>query len=123
MIIGLILVCVAVVGYGIKYMNDINRYKTIVSEIQLKDVDLSNVPDGTYHGAFDAEVIAAEVDVTVKDNHITKVDLVKHKNDRGKPAEVLVDKVVETQKINIDTISGATNSSKVILKAIETALE
>lgn len=124
MIVAIILVCVvAGAGYGVKYMKDINRYKTIVSEIQLNDVDLSKVSDGTYHGAFDAEVIAAEVDVTVKDNNITKIDLVKHKNERGKPAEVLVDKVIESQKINIDTVSGATNSSKVILKAIENALE
>lgn len=118
----LVLCAVAGVGYGANYLMGLNRYKKIISEIQLKDVDLSKVANGVYHGSCDAEVIGAEVDVTVKDNSITDINL-KHKTDRGQSAEVLVDRVIEKQKINIDTISGATNSSKVILKAIENALE
>ena len=41
---------------------------------------------------------------------------------RGKAAEVIVDKVVATQKIDVDAVSGATNSSNVIKKAIENAV-
>jgi len=35
---------------------------------------------------------------------------------------VIVDSVIENQSLDVDAISGATYSSKVILKAIENAL-
>jgi uncharacterized protein with FMN-binding domain len=47
---------------------------------------------------------------------------VKHVNGQGKPAEVITEKVIETQSLQVDVVSGATYSSKVILKAIENAL-
>jgi uncharacterized protein with FMN-binding domain len=58
-----------------------------------------------------------------KHNHkIEYIELVKHKNGRGGPAEIIPIKVVEAQSLDVDIVSGATSSSKVILKAIENAL-
>ncbi|WP_238882753.1 FMN-binding protein [Clostridium sp. YIM B02551] len=108
---------------GIKSYMDLKTYQKQVNDIIISEVDLTKVPDGTYEGSTETLWVAAEVKVTVKSHKITKIDLVKHKYDRGKPAEVLVDKVVEDQKVKIDTVSGATVSSKVILKSIENALE
>ncbi|WP_313562885.1 FMN-binding protein [Ruminiclostridium cellobioparum] len=42
---------------------------------------------------------------------------------RGAKAEAIVDKIISEQSVTVDVISGATNSSKVILKAVENALE
>jgi uncharacterized protein with FMN-binding domain len=42
---------------------------------------------------------------------------------RGKPAETLARLVVERQTLELDAVSGATASSKAILKAGENALE
>lgn len=41
----------------------------------------------------------------------------------GKTAEVIADSIVDEQKIDVDAISGATNSSTVIKKAVENALK
>jgi Uncharacterized protein conserved in bacteria len=109
--------------YFIKYMTGIKDYKEIINEIAIDKVDLSKVKDGNYTGDFDAKVIAAEVNVTVKNHKIVDIELVKHKNGRGKEAEVIPDKVVQAQTLQVDTVSGATNSSKVILEAIERALK
>ncbi len=38
-------------------------------------------------------------------------------------AEIITDKVIDTQSLQVDAISGATYSSKTILKAIENALK
>ena len=112
-------IMVLVLGfYGLELLN----YKKTIKEIKIENVDLSTISDGKYTGSCDASYIAAEVSVTVKDHKITDISLLKHKNERGKPAEVIPQKVVETQNLKVDTISGATNSSKVILKAIENAL-
>ncbi|ALB45934.1 FMN-binding protein [Clostridium beijerinckii] len=122
----IIVICIVALSggfFGINYLISLYNYKKIVSEIDIKSVDLSNVHDGTYTGSFDAIFVGAEVEVTVKNKKITDLKLLNHKTERGKPAEVIVDDVKKKQSLHVDTISGATNSSKVILKAIENALE
>ena len=44
------------------------------------------------------------------------------KYDKGKPAKAIVPKIVDAQSLEVDAVAGATNSSKVIKKAIENAL-
>jgi len=99
------------------------RNQREVLEIEIKTVDLSTIPDGTFIGEFNSFPVAAQVEVTVKDHTITAIDLVKHLNGEGGDAEVIPDMVVEAQSLQVDTISGATYSSKVILLAIQDALQ
>lgn len=47
----------------------------------------------------------------------------EHRHERGKAAEVVIEKIIKEQKIDVDAISGATNSSTVIKKAVENALK
>ena len=100
----------------------IDDYDKVISELTISNVDLSTVPDGTYLGSYKAFPVAVEVKVTVSDHKITGIDLVKHDNGQGAAAKVIPDKVVEAQTLDVDVIAGATASSKVILKAIENAL-
>ncbi len=72
---------------------------------------------------YDVNFIYAKVEVTVQDGKITNIELLDHKNERGKPAEAILDKMIDAQEINVDAISGATNSSTVIKKAAENALK
>lgn len=119
-------VCLVVLGgaaYGIKYLSEVKRYKDIIKGISVAKVDLSKVKDGDYTGKFDAIMIEAKVNVKVEDHRIADIKLVEHKNERGKRAEVIPQRVVKAQSLQVDTVSGATNSSKVILKAIENALK
>ena len=60
--------------------------------------------------------------MTVQNGAVTNIDILEHKNGRGSRAEVVVDRIVEEQKIEVDAVSGATNSSTVIKKAVENAL-
>lgn len=107
---------------GIKSYIDLKTYQKQVADITISNVNLSKVVDGTYTGSYEVLWVAAEVKVTVKNHKITGIKLVKHKNGRGTPAEIIPNKVVEAQSLEVDTVSGATSSSKVILKAIENAL-
>lgn len=47
---------------------------------------------------------------------------IEHRNEKGKNAEKILDNIVATQEIDVDAVSGATNSSNVIKKAIEDAV-
>ena len=107
---------------GTKYFIDLQQYKKAIMAISISNDDFSNVSDSTYKGTYDAMRIAADVSVTVSNHKITDIKLLRHKNERGQRAEVITQKVISAQSLKIDTVSGATNSSKVILKAIENAL-
>lgn len=119
-------VCIVILVVGIiggKYLISVQKYKKAIEGLKISNVDLSKISDGKYTGSCDVGYLGAKVAVTVKNNKIVDITLISHKNDRGKPAEVIPEKVVKAQNLQVDTISGATNSSKVILKAIENALE
>jgi uncharacterized protein with FMN-binding domain len=98
------------------------RFQTGIKTLVISGVDLGQVPDGVHAGACDLGAVVAEVRVTVRDHVITAIDLVKHVNGRGGAASAIPGKVVQAQSLEVDVITGATYSSKVILKAIENAL-
>ena len=104
------------------YLKSVADYKKAVRETVFSDINISNVPDGVYCGEYDVDFVYAKVEVTVQNGVITNIDILEHKNGRGKPAEVVVDRIMEEQKIDVDAVSGATNSSVVIKKAVEKAL-
>ncbi len=94
----------------------------VTKDIVVRTPDLSTVVDGEYRGFFDGGIVKAEVSVSISAGRIASVRILRHDCGRGKPAEVIVDSVVAAQSLEVDVISGASYSSKVILKAIEVAL-
>lgn len=88
----------------------------------VSDVDLTKIADGTYTGEYSVFPVAAEVKVTIINHEIKEIELVKHNNGQGKRAEIIPAEVVKAQTLSVDIVTGATYSSKVILKAIENAL-
>lgn len=124
LVIGIVCIMVLIVGIiGGRYLISVQKYKTVINELKIANVDLAKVSDGKYKGSCDAVFVGAEVSVTVKDKKIVNIVLLSHKTEKGKSAEVITAKVLKAQSLKVDTISGATNSSKVILKSIENALK
>ena len=105
------------------YLRNVAAYKQAVRETTVDEINISDVPDGIYIGEYDVNFIYAKVEVTVQDGKITNIELLEHKNERGKPAEAILGKMIDAQRINVDAVSGATNSSTVIKKAAENALK
>lgn len=88
----------------------------------IEDIDITQMPDGTYFGEYDVSFISAKVKVIVHNGAIEQIELLEHKNDRGTAAETIVTEIIKQQKIAVDAVTGATNSSIVIKKAVENAL-
>ena len=109
--------------WGILYLKSVADYKKAVKETTFEDIHISDIPDGVYVGEYDVDFIYAKVEVTVQNGEITNINILEHRNERGKTAEVITDSIVDEQKIDVDAISGATNSSTVIKKAVENALK
>ena len=100
----------------------IREFQQRINAVEIENIDLQQVSDGEYEGEYDAAIVKARVKVIVKNHRIVDIELLQHENGRGKPAEVIPAQVVAAQSLQVDTISKATHSSKVILEAIEQAL-
>lgn len=82
--------------------------------------------DGQYTAQAQGFGGPVEVRVTVRDGRITKAEIISAKDetpDYLKTASVLLDQIVDRQSADIDTVSGATFSSRGILDAAKKALE
>ena len=95
---------------------------TNIKDIVISNPDLKTVSDGIYQGSSKVGPVRVTLDVTMRSNTITSIQIIRHFNGRGKKAEAIVPKVIEAQSLNVDVISGATASSKAILQAVENAL-
>ena len=109
--------------WGIIYLKSVSDYKQAVKETTFEEINISDIPDGVYIGEYDVNFIYARVEVTVQNGEIKNINILEHRHERGKAAEAIANKIVDEQKIDVDAISGATNSSAVIKKAVENALK
>jgi len=91
-------------------------------DVEFSNINMSVIEDGTYFGSYEYFPISVEVNVTVTNHNITKIDILKHSNGKGASGEAITDSVIAEQSLEVDAITGATYSSKVILLAIENAL-
>lgn len=109
--------------WGIIYLKSVADYKQAVKETTFEEINISDISDGVYIGEYDVNFIYAKVEVTVQNGEITNINILGHRHERGEAAEAITNKIVDEQKIDVDAISGATNSSTVIKKAVENALK
>jgi uncharacterized protein with FMN-binding domain len=97
-------------------------YKNLVAKMP----DLEPIASGVYRGNYvlSGTPVKVTLDVIIQDRKITKIEIVEHSGSPiGKKAEKIVDRIIAFQNLDIDAISGATASSKAILKAVENALQ
>ena len=92
---------------------------TVTPEVQ------GNYKDGVYEGTGTGNNGEIKVEVTVKDGNITSVKLVEHGETdgiyQGAESNVVTD-IIRKQTTEVDTVTGATNTSKGIMEAVKNAL-
>ena len=87
-------------------------------------VEQGKLIDGIYEGSHKAGPNKALVKVTIKDRKIVKIEIVKHSAWKGKKAESIIpESIIENQSTKVDVVTGATNSSRVIMNAVQKAIE
>lgn len=82
--------------------------------------------DGTYEGVGVGFAGHIKVKVVVEDSKIVSIEVVEVEGDDGPfvaKAKGVIDAMLEYQTIDVDTVSGATYSSKGIIAAVRNALE
>ena len=91
--------------------------------LAINPVDLTAIEDGTYAGVYQAGRWSNEVAVSVADHQIANIAVVKTVTiDDPEMTSTIINKVIKNQSTTVDTVSGATVTSKAYLKSIEYAL-
>lgn len=95
--------------------------ETLIIGAPLGDVELV---DGIYEGSYSGGPNSALVKVMIKGNRIVNIEIVRHGAWKGRKAEApILKRIIENQSTDVDAVSGATNSSRVIMNAVQKAIE
>ena len=80
--------------------------------------------DGVYEGSYTGGPNKAFVKVTIENNKIIEIQIIEHWTMKGKKADLIIPgRILENQRTDVDIVSGATNSSIVIMNAVQRAVE
>jgi uncharacterized protein with FMN-binding domain len=121
-ILGIVFISILILMIGAVFAVRFMSLSEELPVIQMDKVELSKTEDGSYIGEYLGKLVKVVVEVGVKEHKITEINIIKHDNGLGKKAEKIVDQIVSQQSLNVEVVSGATSSSKAILKAVEVAL-
>ena len=83
-----------------------------------------DLEDGVYRGTGTGFAGDITVSVTVKEKQIISIDIISSSDDEAffTRAKTVIDKIIEGQTLDVDTVSGATYSSRGIISAVKNAL-
>ncbi len=118
-----IIVIVIVVLVGIAFASMTKKTQEALKKQVNVEIDMSKVSNGTYDGNSNGGMVQVEVAVEVENHQIKNIELIKHGNGKGKPAEVILNDMISKNTDDVDIVSGATTSSKTIRNAVNNALQ
>ena len=131
----IVLIIVGVIGAGLTAGLLIDApSRREIRDLPIAAVDFKRLKDGTYEGYYDggkSKMRAARVRLCVADGVVTDIEALEGAIDsEGNPAELskgitigdFLGSVVTAQSLQVDTVTGATLTSKAHLKAVEDAL-
>lgn len=115
---------IVIIIIGASMWIKLNKNMNTIKEIPIEDIDFTVYEDGIYEGLYYYEdQIGAKVEVHIEDGNIRNIVLIEHVYGLGQKAESIIDEVILEQSLDVDYISGASTSSKVILLAIDDAMK
>ena len=118
---GVILVLVIVLRPFVLDFVELLNFNREIEAIEIQNVRFVEIEDGVYEGSHQVGSISASVRISFTDGEMELLDI-EHEHERGYNAEEIVERVIEERSLRVDAVTGATDSSRVILKAIENAI-
>jgi uncharacterized protein with FMN-binding domain len=94
-------------------------------ELKKGSVPAGKLKDGRYIGRANLDWRnTAEVEITVEKGMITHIRVIHHKHgpDKKYSADVIIQRIIKAQSTDVDVVTGATVTSRVITGAVQDAL-
>lgn len=111
--------------YAAQEQTDFVKEETTKSEEQAQVAKGSfDLTDGVYKGTGTGYAGDITVAVQIKDKQIVAIDILSSSDDAAffKRAQAVIGKIIEGQTLDVDTVSGATYSSRGIISAVKNAM-
>lgn len=92
--------------------------------MSVADSDLTQLRDGFYFGKSTMGGFTYSVEAKVTDHTIENIKIISNRESPyARFAEAVIPRIKRNNNANVDTITGATTTSKCLMKAVENALE
>ncbi len=119
----ILILVVAIIVIGVVGLFFLTRGLKSGRKVEISSINPSSLDDGIYKGSYSAGRWSNELAVTMKEGKIQEIKIIKDMDIA--PPEIsneIFSRVIKLQNTDVDTVSGATVTSKAYLKSIETAL-
>ena len=97
-----------------------------IKSMDISYVDPATVPDGEYTGEFPfRQKYLYRVKVSVKSGRLTDIEVLENgtENEYAEKGLGIIPRILREQSPNVDAVSGATVTSKSLMKCVEKALK
>jgi len=116
---------ISIVVFLLLFLFQIGNYFTLKQYrgIPVHDQEMSRIKDGIYPGEMELGGFLYKVEVSVQYQKINDIKLVQNReNAYARFAEGVIPRIIKKQTANVSAITGATTTSKALMKAVENAL-
>ena len=87
-------------------------------------VKSKQLTDGIYRGEYKKGPVSVALDVTIQNQKIADIQIIKHDCWKGKKAvPTIPEAIIKHQSTQVEAVSGATVSSQVIMNAVQMAID
>lgn len=124
---GLVIACAGASLHGYEapaYASYTSGDEEVQEEVTNAVTGSFDLEDGIYQGTGTGYAGNIVVAVQIKDQKIVSIDILESSDDAAflNRAKAVIDRIIESQNLDVDTVSGATYSSKGIISAVKNAL-
>ncbi len=116
-----VLLIAAAAFFGIRFEVARSHFGSVISKTETRGAPLVSLPDGTRSATVTEGEVSATVQITVSSGAIKDIRLTAGRNVDAALAARIFTEVGQAASTSVDTVSGATASSNVLLRAVETA--
>ena len=122
-IIRTILIVICVVLTFVMYMQRRTRnYYKQAAKLPFYNVQPADVEDGTYRGKIYTNFLHVQLDVTVRDHKLTKIEIVENEGAYGKKVAPIINEMIAQNSSVVQAVQGEELASIVFVACVDDAL-
>lgn len=95
-----------------------------IRDMAISEPNLKSLEDGKYIGQAEVAGFSYVVEVVMTNHRIDRIKVLKNSNNAyARWAEGVIHKIIKEQTLQVDAITGATTTSKALMKAVSNSLQ
>ena len=117
----LIIICIALTFVMYMQHRKRNYYKQ-AAQLPFYNVQPADVADGTYRGKVYTNFMHVQLDVTVADHKLTKIEIIENEGAYGKKVAPIIDRMIDQNTSVVQAVDGEELASIVFVACVDDAL-